>query len=121
MNSDIASVCDSLFVFSGYQSTMFKLEQTQNQVKLTGELNFESVAQLLNKPEINFDMAENAQIEVDLSQISRFNSASLALLLEWMKMADQKGLQIKYHSAPEQLMQIAQAYGFQDELPLTST
>jgi len=100
---------------------MFKLEQSKNQVKLLGKLNFDTVAQLLNKPEINFDLAENGQIEVDLSEISRFNSASLALLIEWMKMADQKGLQIKYHSAPEQLMNIAQAYGFHQELPLTSS
>ena len=98
---------------------MFKLEQNKNQVKLLGELNFDSVAQLLNNAEIDFDRAENAEIEVDLSQISRFNSASLALLIEWMKMADQKGLQIKYHNVPEQLMNIAQAYGFHEELPLT--
>ncbi|VAW59863.1 hypothetical protein MNBD_GAMMA08-2494 [hydrothermal vent metagenome] len=99
---------------------MFKLEQTKNQVKLFGQLNFDTVAQLLNKPQINFDSAEAGEIEVDLSQISRFNSASLALLIEWMKIADQKGLQIKYHSAPEQLMKIAGAYGVQQELPLTS-
>jgi len=99
---------------------MLKLEQTQNQVKLAGELNFDSVAQLLNQPEIDFDCAENDQIDVDLSQISRFNSASLALLIEWMKKAAQKGLQIKYHSAPEQLMKIAEAYGVLHELPLSS-
>jgi len=99
---------------------MLKLEQTQNQVKLTGELNFDSVGQLLNQPEIDFDSAENDQIDVDLSQISRFNSASLALLIEWMKKAAQKGLQIKYHSAPEQLMKIAEAYGVLQELPLSS-
>ncbi len=98
---------------------MFKLEQEKNQVKLYGQLNFDSVAQLLKKPAINFELAENSQIEVDLSQISRFNSASLALLIEWMKMAEQKGLQIKYHSVPEQLMNIAQAYGFHHELPIS--
>jgi len=100
---------------------MFKLEQDKSQIKLFGQLNFDTVAALLNKPEIDFDRAENGTIEVDLSQISRFNSASLALLIEWMKKADQKGLQIKYHNAPEQLMNIAQAYGFHEELPLIST
>jgi len=37
-----------------------------------------------------------------------------------MKKAAQKGLQIKYHSAPEQLMKIAEAYGILQELPLSS-
>jgi phospholipid transport system transporter-binding protein len=99
---------------------MFKFEQHKNQIKLFGQLDFDTVANLLNKPEIDFGIAENEQIEVDLSQITRFNSASLALLIEWMKMADQKGLQIKYHSAPEQLIKIAEAYGFKQKLPLSS-
>jgi len=100
---------------------MLKLEQTKNQLKLTGEVNFDSVASLLNQPQINFAAAENNQIDVDLSQITRFNSASLALLIEWMKKAEQSGVQIKYHSAPEQLMKIAEAYGVLQELPLSST
>lgn len=99
---------------------LFKFEQKKNQVKLFGELNFVTVSQLLNKPSIDFKQAENSLIDVDLSQISRFNSASLALLIEWMKMADQKGLQIKYHNAPNQLMRIAQAYGFDHELPISA-
>jgi len=99
---------------------MLKLDQSRNQLKLTGELNFDSVANLLNQPQINFAAAENNQIDVDLSQISRFNSASLALLIEWMKKAEQSGVQIKYHSAPEQLMKIAEAYGVLQELPLSS-
>ena len=99
---------------------MFKIEQNKGQIKLSGQLNFDTVAQLLNKTGIDFQAipAENGQIDVDLSNISRFNSASLALLIEWMKMSQQKGLQIKYHSAPEQLLAIARAYGIDQELPL---
>jgi len=96
---------------------MFKVEQSENIIKLYGQLNFQTVARLLNKERLNFDHEE---IEVDLSDISRFNSASLALLIEWMKKAQQKGHQIKYHNAPEQLLAIARAYGIDQELPLTS-
>ncbi|HED34031.1 MAG TPA: STAS domain-containing protein [Gammaproteobacteria bacterium] len=93
-----------------------KFSQHKAQVKLSGELNFESVADLLNNTQISF---ENGDVEVDLSEISRFNSASLALLVEWLKIAQKKGVQIKYHSVPEQLMVIAQAYGIDHELPLS--
>ena len=96
---------------------MFKVEQSGNLIKLYGQLNFQTVAQLLNKERLNFEYRE---IEVDLADISRFNSASLALLIEWMKKAQQKGRQIKYHNAPEQLLAIARAYGIDQELPLTS-
>ncbi|VAW61038.1 hypothetical protein MNBD_GAMMA09-465 [hydrothermal vent metagenome] len=97
---------------------IIKLTQDNGRVKLVGQMNFDSVASLLNSAQISFD---NGDIEVDLSEVSRFNSASLALLLEWMKKAEQKGVQIKYHSAPEQLMVIAKAYGIAHELPLSNT
>lgn len=101
---------------------MFKCEQSKGQIKLVGQLNFESVAQLLNQNSVSFDaaLADNGVIAVDLSGISRFNSASLTLLLDWMKKAQQNKLQIKYHNAPKQLMVIAQAYGIDHELPLTT-
>ncbi|VAW56476.1 hypothetical protein MNBD_GAMMA07-596 [hydrothermal vent metagenome] len=98
---------------------MLKLEQHKSQVKLLGELNFETVAQLLNKSEIDFNCVENKLLKVDLSQVSSFNSASMALLIEWMKLSNQKGVQIKYSGVPEQLTKIAQAYGCSQVLPLT--
>jgi len=101
---------------------LFKCEQSKGLIKLAGQLDFESVAQLLNKESVSFDaeQTENGEIAVDLSKISRCNSASLTLLLDWMKKAQQKNVQIKYHSAPKQLMVIAQAYGIDHELPLTT-
>lgn len=101
---------------------LFKCEQSKGQIKLVGQLNFESVAQLLkqNCVSFNVEQAEKGEIAVDLSGVSRFNSASLTLLLDWMKKAQQNKLQIKYHSVPEQLMVIAQAYGIDHELPLTT-
>ncbi len=97
---------------------MLKLQQNKSQVKLLGELNFESVARLLNKPEIDFMSVENKRLDVDLSQIDHFNSASLALLIEWMKLSAQKDIKITYHAVPEQLLKIAQAYGCDQMLPL---
>ena len=94
---------------------MFKLEQNNGQINLLGQLDFNTVADLLKPGSVNLDFQ---QIDVDLSQVTRFNSASLALLLEWLKLATQKGAQIKYHNAPEQLLAIARAYGIDQELPL---
>ena len=101
---------------------MIKCEQKKGKIQVSGELDFVTVADLLNQSPVKIDVeqAENGQIEVDLSAITRFNSASLTLLLDWMQKAQQKDLQIKYHSAPEQLMIIAQAYGIDHELPLTT-
>lgn len=99
-----------------------KCEQSRGQIRLSGELGFASVAQLLNQSPVRIDasQAENGQIKVDMSAISSFNSAALTLLLDWMQKAQQNHLQIKYHNVPEQLMVIAQAYGIDHELPLTT-
>ncbi|MCW9012656.1 MAG: STAS domain-containing protein [Gammaproteobacteria bacterium] len=90
-------------------------KQQDGQLKLAGVLDFHSVADLLKGDQ---SWLQGDQISIDLTEITQTNSAGLALLLEWMKMAQQKGLQIKYHSVPEQLLVIARAYGVDQDLPI---
>ena len=90
------------------------ISQQGDGLKLSGGLNFSSVASLLTA---NAWM-QGDELIVDLSDVERSNSAGLALLLEWMKIAQQKGLQIKYHNVPEQLLVIARAYGVDQDLPI---
>ncbi|MCW8853911.1 MAG: STAS domain-containing protein [Gammaproteobacteria bacterium] len=82
--------------------------------KLTGQLDFSSVARLLTAN----GWLQGDQVQIDMSHVEQSNSAGLALLLEWMKIAQQKGLQIKYHNVPEQLLVIARAYGVDQDLPI---
>lgn len=90
------------------------ISQQGDALKLSGRLNFSSVASLLTANA----WLQGEQLIVDLSDVERSNSAGLALLLEWMKIAQQKGLQIKYHNVPEQLLVIARAYGVDQDLPI---
>ena len=90
------------------------IQQQGNTVKLSGRLNFSSVASLLTSN----GWLQGDQVQIDMSHVEQSNSAGLALLLEWMKIAQQKGLQIKYHNVPEQLLIIARAYGVDQDLPI---
>lgn len=90
------------------------ISQQGDSLKLSGRLNFSSVASLLTAN----GWLQGDQLIVDLSDVEHSNSAGLALLLEWMKIAQQKGLQIKYHNVPEQLLVIARAYGVNQDLPI---
>ena len=92
-----------------------EIQQQDGQVRLTGVLDSHSVADLLKG---DSSWLKGDEIIVNLAEITHSSSAGLALLLEWMKMAQQKGLQIKYHSVPEQLLVIARAYGVDQELPI---
>ncbi len=81
---------------------------------LSGVLDFQSVVALRDQ-----DIWSAGEPQIDLANVSNSNSAGIALLLEWLKLAQQKGVQIKYHNLPESLGVIARAYGVDQELPVT--
>ena len=91
------------------------LSRRGDRLCLSGRLDFESVAELLADDPVPLD---GSALHIDLADISQSNSAGLALLLEWLKKAQQKGLQIKYHNVPEHLLVIARAYGVDSDLPM---
>lgn len=95
--------------------SQLSVNRQDDQLSLSGKLDFQSVAELLaGEP----PWTNGGEIHIDLADISHSNSAGLALLLEWLKKAQQKGLQIKYHNVPEQLLVIARAYGVEKDLPI---
>jgi len=91
------------------------IQSSDGIIKIAGELNFSSSQILANDLR---SWPASGDIHVDLSAVRQSNSAGLAFLLEWMKIAQQKSRQIKYHNVPEQLLVIARAYGIAEQLPL---
>ncbi|MEM7209316.1 MAG: STAS domain-containing protein [Pseudomonadota bacterium] len=73
---------------------------------LSGELNFDSVPSVLEASRREF--ADNAKIAVDLSGVTRANSAGMALLLEWRAISALKNTALNFDNIPENLRQIAQ-------------
>lgn len=80
-----------------------------NTLQLTGELNFNSVialqllgAEYLQQQTIN---------TIDLQHVERSNSAGLALLLEWQRLALQKECPLKFINMPANMQSAAKLYG----------
>jgi phospholipid transport system transporter-binding protein len=48
-------------------------------------------------------------VTLDLQGVTRSNSAGLALLIEWMRAARQRGVQVRFENVPAQLRAIARA------------
>lgn len=94
-----------------------ELDTGDSRIAVRGVLDFDSVAALLKQP---LSWPAGDDVHIDLAGVSHSNSAGLALLLEWLKNAQQKGRQIKYHNVPEQLLTIARAYGIDDDLPIAT-
>jgi len=84
--------------------------------KISGDLSFETVSGLLQNSKAAFRNS-GGPLVMDLHQVSRSDSAGLALLLEWMRMAKQTGQPIVFHHLPVQLRDIAKVSGIDAHLP----
>ena len=82
--------------------------------KLAGELGFATVSGLLkNTPRSFF---EDGDVRLDLSGVTRADSAGLALLVEWLRESGSKGRSIAFLHMPEQMLSIARVCGLEDIL-----
>lgn len=94
---------------------MINVQRTANRIELTGVLDHQSVAEVLAQSR---DWFNGSDLIISLQGISQTNSAGLAMLLEWQKIARHKQVSIQYHALPEQLRNIARAYGVDQLLPV---
>ena len=72
---------------------------------LSGEMTFETAERVLQASEEPFE--QHTRIEVDLSGVTRSDSAGLALLLEWITWANHTVREIRFQSMPERVLAIA--------------
>ncbi|RLA20624.1 MAG: anti-sigma-factor [Gammaproteobacteria bacterium] len=94
-----------------------KLQETsEGKVSLTGVLSFGSVIQALEAMQPLIESRES--LLIDLSGVERADSAGLALLVEWVSRAQQKGSQLSYCDIPSQMLAIARVSGLDSVLPI---
>ena len=75
-------------------------------VHLSGELTFESTPGFYRQLENEFESTGDV-ISVDLTGITRTDSAGLALLLEWQAMANRQNRSLLINQAPDSLLRLA--------------
>ncbi|MCG6898565.1 MAG: STAS domain-containing protein [Gammaproteobacteria bacterium] len=83
---------------------------------LQGELGFESVAGVMRLA--GAMIPGQARVEVDLRDVTRADSAGLALLVEWLRESEQTGNEIVFTNVPDQLLSIARVCGLDEILSL---
>lgn len=88
--------------------------------RLEGELNMQTVPDLWCKASLHLPGATDV-IDIDLAGVSRADSAGLALLLDWLRLAEQHQRTLTFSNLPKQLLEIARVSGLQDVLPLANT
>jgi len=80
--------------------------------RIIGELNMSTVPQLLKDMSVLFSVNGESRI-IDLAEVSRSDSAGLALLLEWQRVAEQQDIQLSFRNLPEQMQAIIQVSGLE--------
>jgi len=83
--------------------------------KLEGELSFASALAALEKTADIF-RSPTARMVFDLALVTKADSAGLALLLEWLRLARLAGAQLHYVNLPGQLLAMAHVAGVDDIL-----
>lgn len=85
---------------------------------IKGELNFESVNELLEQLSTEVFREPPEQLTIDLKALTHSNSAGLALLLECLRKAKQSKISLRYVNMPGQLRDMAIITGVDEILPI---
>ena len=86
---------------------------------ISGELSFSTVNAILVESKKVIFSKPAAEIELDLSGVTRADSAGLALLIQWMRIARSHNSKVHFLHLPEQLKAIASAGEVTSLLPVT--
>ncbi len=89
-----------------------------NRVLISGELTYTTVKSAMT--DVPKMMGNISNVEIDLSNVTRSDSAGLALLVHWMRAAKQMNKPLVYSHIPAQMLAIASASGLDELLPISS-
>ncbi len=80
---------------------------------LQGTLTFTSINnKTVNAFSVQIPDATN-KIILDLKQVTAFDSAGLALLIEWIRLAENRNIKLQFANIPDQLLAIARLGGLE--------
>ncbi len=82
--------------------------ETSGEYSLSGPLIFDTVTALYNDAQI--DMS-NSQVSVSLHHVDKSDSAGLALLVEWVRVADKHRCSLRYTDIPAHLQTLIDVTG----------
>jgi len=94
-------------------------QQNQQKYLISGTVDFTTVPALMKQASSFLQSSRQSEppvIEVDLSKITTCNSAALALMLEMVRQAQSKSIELHFKHLPKALLTIAKAYGIESEI-----
>jgi phospholipid transport system transporter-binding protein len=96
----------------------YAIQGEGGEFQVSGELSFGTVNEVLVQSQSTIFASPGRQLDLDLGGVSRVDSAGLALLIQWMRMARAAHCEIHFHHLPQQLLAIARAGELDGLLPV---
>lgn len=84
----------------------------EGRFRVSGVLDASTATEVLEQSESRF--AQAPQIDVDLGGVGESDSAGLALLIEWLRIAKQSGKKIHFANVPAQIEALARISEVED-------
>lgn len=89
--------------------------QGDGTLAVSGVLTFDAVPDVLKQSAAWIDKA-GGPITMDLKEVRRADSAGLALLVEWLRRAKEKGRQLRFVNVPDQVRSLIRVNGLSEAL-----
>jgi phospholipid transport system transporter-binding protein len=100
---------------SKFQRNSARLEALgEGRFRVSGVLDAGTVTSLLHQSAAAF--GDSTAVAVDFSGVTEGDSAGLALLLEWLRLARKAGRRLQYEEVPEQIVALARISEVEDLL-----
>lgn len=84
--------------------------------RVSGDLDFRTVTDLHDAILPLFK--DNSELTISLSDVGRADSAGVALLADWFRLANQHKINLRYMDIPPQMLSIVRVSGLDSILPL---
>jgi phospholipid transport system transporter-binding protein len=89
----------------------------ENKFALRGPLTFDTVPDVLG--DSRSWLKKGAEVTIDLKQVSKADSAGLALLIEWLRLARLSNCKVHFINFPPQFRSLIDVTGLQQALAIT--
>jgi len=99
------------------QLAQFNIIELSNKWHVSGDVLMDNANLILSQSDA-FKM--DGEIEVDFTDVSNVDTAALSLMLEWQRRAVAVKCKIKFANLPVNLSSLANLYGIEDFIPLSS-
>ena len=83
-------------------------------IYLRGRLRFDTVAALHQEKFFLDSVDSSQQVLFDLRQVESMDSAGVAMLVDWIQSARERGVRIAFTGAPEQMKRIVRVSGLEE-------